>query len=168
MKTIKFFAIAALMFVATTSYAQQKFGYVSAQEIISLMPERDSASVKLEAYSKDLQEMYVAMRTEIENKSQDYQKKSTTLSEVMRQQKEKEINQLTQSYQEFGQKAQQDMSNKEQELMAPIIKKFQEAVAKVGKAQGIVMVLDKASMLFVNEALAIDLTAPIKAELGLK
>ena len=66
-------------FSATTSFAQTfKFGHISSQELIDLMPERDSALVKLEKYSQELQATLKEIQTEYETKALQYQQKQAT------------------------------------------------------------------------------------------
>ena len=48
----KILALLMVLF-ATQSFAQTKLGHINMQELINLMPERDSAVIKLENYAKD-------------------------------------------------------------------------------------------------------------------
>ena len=54
-KVTKILALVMVLF-ATQSFAQTKLGHINMQELINLMPERDSAVVKLENYAKELDE----------------------------------------------------------------------------------------------------------------
>ena len=51
-KVTKILALVMVLF-ATQSFAQTKLGHINMQELINLMPERDSAVVKLEKYAKE-------------------------------------------------------------------------------------------------------------------
>ena len=44
-----------LMVGGTSSFAQQKIGYINTQEVLQLMPERDSASKIFEKFNADYQ-----------------------------------------------------------------------------------------------------------------
>ena len=73
----KFLALVMVLF-ATQSFAQTKIGHINMQELINLMPERDSAVIKLENYAKDLDETMQGLQQEFNTKYQTYQQKSGT------------------------------------------------------------------------------------------
>ena len=52
MKTILKLTLVATLLVAGSSAYAQKFGYIKMDDLISLMPENDSAMVKLQALQK--------------------------------------------------------------------------------------------------------------------
>lgn len=172
MKTaIKIFLVVSLVIFGSTAFAQQqKLGYINSAEVIGMMPERDSASKNLEAYQKDWTDQYQALNNEFTTKVQDYQKKLPTMSPAMAQQAEKDINSLRQRIEEFAQVAQEDMQKKEQELMQPIIKKIQDAIAVVGKDNGFTFIFDLAqgSVVYFNDATANNILPLVKLKLGLK
>ena len=101
--------VAALVLCSTTLFAQ-KFGYINTQELIAAMPERDSAQVKLQNYTKELGTQLESIQVEFNNKYQEYQKSMSTLTEAVRQLKEKELQDLQTRYEEVQQMAQQDLS----------------------------------------------------------
>ena len=76
---------------------------------------------------------------------------------------------MNQRYQEFQQEASQAMQQAQQEVMNPILQKVSDAVQVVGKADGYTYVIDLAnsSVTYVGTD-AVDITAKIKAQLGIK
>ena len=70
--------------------------------------------------------------------------------------------------QEFQGNAEIAMQNKQVELLNPIIEKVQNAVNAVGQEKGFTYILDKTAgvVVFIGEN-AIDITADVKAKLGL-
>lgn len=168
MKTIKFFIVLALVAVSTTTFAQQKFGVVNAQDILMKMPEIDSVQTKLDKVKQDLTEQMQATEKEYNTKMQDYQKNKDTYSAVMREQKEKEIFSIQQRMEEFQQVAQRELAEQQQLLMAPVQKRLLDAITKIGKDSDFVFIFDKNSALYVSEALVTDVTAQVSTELKLK
>lgn len=170
--TLKISFAALLLFVGVSAFAQQqlKLGYINSAEVLSLMPERDSAQKNLEAYGKDLQDQFTGMQTEYSTKVQDYSKKAATYSDVIRQQVEKELTTLRSNIEEFTQIAQEDIAKKEQELMQPIIVKVRDAINSVGKDNSFTYIFDLStgSLVFVNESSATNVLPLVKAKLGLK
>ncbi len=144
MKTfVKIFLVTGLILLASSTYAQTpKFGHINVQELISLMPERDSAEVRLRAYGKDLSEQIEQLQVEYNNKVQNYLQKKDTFTQAIREMREKEINELEQRIQEFQQTAQQEFQRMQGELMRPVIEKADAAIKKIGKANGFLYVFD--------------------------
>ena len=90
------------------------------------------------------------------------------MSNLVRQSKEKEIVDLETRISEFQSSADMAMQNKQLELLNPLIEKVQNAVNAVGKEKGFTYILDKAAgvVVFIGDN-AIDITADVKAKLGL-
>lgn len=168
MKKIIF--IAAAMFMTMPLSAQNvKFGHVNMQEIVFLMDETDSARVTLDKYNKDINDTYEAMMKEYGVKVNTYQQMSANWTPAVLEAKAKEIQDIEARIQQFQSDAQRDMQNKQQELMRPIQIKANDAVVKVGKANGLVYIFDVSTgaVPFVNDALSMDVTNQLKQELNI-
>ncbi len=155
---------------ASSSFAQDlKFGHVNMQEIVYLMDEMDSARVTLEKYNKDIQDMYNEMVAEFEKKYTEYQQMAANWSPAVLQSKQQDLQSLELRLQEYQQSAQIDMQNKQQEILAPIQLKANEAVQKVGRANGLIYIFDisMGTIPFINESLSMDVTADVKAALNI-
>lgn len=147
--------------------AQQKSGHVSFQEIVYLTSDMDSATVVLEKYGKELNDMFAGMQQEYQNKMADYQALSANWSQAVLEAKVRELQDAEARLQSFQQNAYQDMQNKQNQLFAPIYKKVSDAIQKVAKAHGLVYVFDTSAqgLLFVDDQASMDLTIPLKNEL---
>lgn len=137
-KLIGLFVLATVLFISTGTQAQSKakLGHVDFATLYSMMPGLDSVKIIFEEYNKGIQEQYAAMQTELENKFMDYQSKMGTMSPIIQQTKEAEINDLRERMAEFEQTASQDLQNKELELTSPIIEEARQAVEDVAKENG--------------------------------
>ena len=106
MKTLFKLTLAlAVVAVCGSTASAQKFGYINMAELVTLMPESDSASVKLQALQKELGDQLDAVQVEFNTKYQEYQKNQATSSEAVNQLKTKELNDLQNRYQELQQVA---------------------------------------------------------------
>lgn len=164
------FTLLALVFMMISSATfAQKFGYINSQELITLMPERDSAMVKFQKFQEELQAQLETIRVEFNTKYLDYQKNTATLSDGVRQMKEKELEDLQTRSEQFNQVAQQDMQKMQEELMGPIIEKAQSAIKKVGKANGYTIVFDLSAgaMMYYDEATVVNILPLVKKELAI-
>ena len=162
-----FILIAVLLGVSTVS--AQKFARVNLQEIVVAMPEFEEAQKNLEAFGKDLQEQMEQIQVEFNNKLADFQKNQATMAASVKQMRQQELEQLQQRFSEFQQIAQQDFQKKQAELIEPVQKKAQEAVNKVAKANGYIVVFDVSvpSLAYIDEAQTTDIAPLVKKELGI-
>jgi outer membrane protein len=171
----RFTGIAALMvllvFAGNSSMAQSfKFGHINSEELITAMPEFDSANVKLEAYRKELINYLELMSVELNNKSDSYNKELKNLTDLVKQTKEQELIDLNRKIQEFQTNAQEKLQQKQVELFQPVYAKVDKAIKDVGKENGFLYVFDisKGSLLYFDETKSTNVMALAKAKLGLK
>ena len=144
----------------------QKIGYVDSQAIIDIMPEGAKIKQDLEAYYNELQSELQAMVTEYQNKLRDYEANSATMSNILRQSKEKEIMDLQGRIQDFQQNAEVEFAAKQEELSKPMLDRIKAAIDDVVKAKGMAYVFEKTVILSIGDS-AIDITADVKRKLGL-
>lgn len=163
------FIIATALFISAGSYAQAlKIGHINSQELLELMPESDSAQTKLEKVSKDLQSQLEAMQVELNNKYQDYVGKRDTYSELIRQTKETELQEMQQRIQQFSQVAEQDLQKQRQETFRPILDKANKAIADVAKENNFTYVLDlSAGAVIYHAENSTNILPLVKTKLGL-
>ena len=162
-----FILVAALFAIGTVS--AQKFARINVQEVVMAMPEFDEAQKNLEAFGKDLNEQMEQIQVEFNNKLADFQKNQATMAASVKQMRQQELEQLQQRFSEFQQIAQQDFQKKQAELIEPVQKKAQEAVNKVAKANGYIVVFDISipSLAYIDEAQTTDIAPLVKKELGI-
>ena len=169
MKKIVLLALCVLSFGALSQAQNLKFGHINTSELISLMSERDSAFVKLQAYQNDLIETLEGMEAEYNNKVNEYQRKRNDWLPAVIETKERELQELGQRMQQFQQNAQQEMAQMQQTLMSPVIEKAQKALTKIAKANNLVYVFDLSagSLIYYDDAVSLDLLPLAKKELGI-
>ena len=168
MKKVLKLTLAVVCVMFSTSLFAQKIGRINSQDVVVNMAEFKQAQTQIEALAKDLQAQAETIQVEMNNKLQEYQKGAETMTDAVRQLKEKELTDLNTSLQEFNQVAQQELQKKEQELMEPIIKKANEAITEVSKAGGYTVIFETGSMIYFDEAQVKDITPEVKAKLGAK
>lgn len=169
MKNVLKLTLAVMMTLGATSLFAQKFGRINTQELIMLMPETKEMQTNMEAFAKEIQDNLETIRVEFNTKLADYQKNYETLSDSVKQLKEKELQELQNRSSEFEQVAQQDYQKKQNELLAPIVSKAKEAIDKVSKAGGYLAVFDisTGSLAYFDEAALTDIAPEVRRELGI-
>jgi len=170
MKRIFLVALVTCLFFATGNVNAQdlKFGHINTAELLQQMPERDSARVKLQNYSQMLQQDMETLQVEYQKKVQTYLEKQEAYSDLVRQSKEQELQDMQRRIQEFQQTAQQDYAQKESELLQPIMKKAEDAINRVGEANGFIYIFDiSAGNIVFHSTKSVDVLPLVKKELGL-
>lgn len=159
----------ALFVMNGMAQAQVKIAHVNTAEILDAMPDKGKAEKDLEKYYNDLQSQLQTMAQEYQTKMQDYEANQSTMSNLVKQSKEKEIIDIQNRIQTFQANAEQDFEGKRAELLKPILDKIQNAINAVGKEKGYTYVLDLATGAAVYVGTdAIDATNDVKAKLGIK
>jgi len=172
-KLTKIFALVAFFIgIIVSSQAQTqaplKIGYVDFNALLQAMPGIDSVRTELQNYQGTLTDQMDQMRTEFENKYLDYQSKSAGMSDIIKQNKEQELQQLQERIDAFQSQAQQDLQNKQQKLLQPLIDKAKQAVSDVAKEKGFSYVLNSIEDVILFSTPANDLLPAVKEKLGIQ
>ena len=155
--------------IATSGLSAQtlKFGHIDFQQLLQVMPERETAQKAMEKVQTDLQKQLEAMQKELQDKSKEYIAQQQTLSDAIRATKEDDINSLNQRIQTFQQQAQQNLQNEESKLFQPILEKARKAISEVGKEQGLLYVFEANGFLYGSEQ-SVNILTLVKTKLGIK
>lgn len=141
----KFFGVLVIALFAFVgqSLAQIKIGYTSAETILVQLPEAKTIEAELKAFSAQLGKELENKQKEFEAKVKVYQDavKAGTLTQIVKESKEKELQSLQQNLQEFQQKAQEEVQKKQQALLAPVFDKIQKAIDEIAKAENYDLIL---------------------------
>ena len=165
MKKITFLALLSILTIS--SIAQNKFGYIDSQELLTLMPERVAAATEVENFAKSLEAQLGSMTAEFQQMQQEFKNNEETYNDLVKQDKQTEIEGLYNRIQDFQQNAQQSVKAKEQELLIPITEKAKKAIDDVATEGNYTYIFDSSygTILYAKEGEnVIDL---VKKKLGL-
>lgn len=128
--------------VASGTMAQTaKFGHVHSTYVMSKMPEYKKALKKLTAldstYNVELEKLSVEI-----NKKVDEYNNDTVSPEIIKEAKAQDIQGLQVRAQQFQQRVEQDMQQKQQELFAPVRDKVIKAINELAKEKELLYVFD--------------------------
>lgn len=164
-----FLAVALFAMNGFASAQTVKIAHVNTNEVMNAMPEKAKAEKALENYYNELQEQLKVMYNEYSTKLQDYQSNAETMSNLVKQSKEKELVDLESRITAFQANAENEFDAKRAELLAPLLEKIQNAINAVGKEKGFTYILDVATGTTVYIGTdAVDVTKDVKAKLGIK
>ena len=161
-----FILIALASVVGLTEVVAQKFGHLDAQEVLLSLPERAEAQASIESAAGEYETEVARMQSELETKFADYQAKASTWPDAIRQQKERELQQLDAGLQEFGVTIQNDLAQMEQQLLSPMIERVRKAIEDVGKEQGYTYIFDTSTGVTLYNG-GDDVTDLVKTKLGM-
>ena len=165
----KFIICAICAICGFTTATAQKFGHVNTQEIIQAMPEFTTARTEIEQLTQQYEADLKSMQEELQKKAEAFEKESATLPANIKDRREKELNDLYQRIQQTYQDNQPALAQAQQEKMQGIQTKVLDAIKTVGQEGGYVYIMEVgAGIPYISTTLSTDVTAQVKAKLGLK
>jgi outer membrane protein len=143
--TVTLFALCLL--AAGEMQAQLKIGYISSQELVSVMPETKKADSALQELRSALVQNATDKQNAFYAAVEKYNKDSLTLTTSVKAVKRNELTKMGQELSGEEERIQQQLQQRQQELLGPINKKAYEAVQSVAKENGYGYVLEKEALL---------------------
>lgn len=170
MKKLFKVALVAVCFFMVSNFAnaQSKIGYVNFEAVVQQLPEFKTVQTQLDAYQKQFMDQLQAMNTELQTKGQEYQKTQATMTDAVRSTKQGELQDIQKRMQDLQTSAQQQVEAKGNELYKPLTEKARVAIDAVAKEKGYTYVFNSNQTQFIVSPPSDDLTAAVKAKLGLK
>lgn len=161
-KLIVILALAMPMLVSA-----QKLGYVNTSELFAQMPEVAKIKLQMDTIQSQYENQLTMMQEEFQKKAQDYQNQAASMTDAIRQIREQELQEMQQRIQLFYQTAEQDITKKQQELLAPVHERMAKAINAVGEKEGYTYIFDSAAMVYIAPT-AEDVMPSVKKELKIK
>jgi outer membrane protein len=156
-------AMALSMFTAT---AQNKLGYINANELISVMPEAAKAQKDLQELQASLSQTYQELTIEFNGLDSAFATDSSKLTPTMREIKRKDLISKFQTLQGFQQNSQEQMQAAQEKALGPIREKAFGAIKAVASEKGYSYVFNEENLLVAPQG---DNILPfVKAKLGIK
>ena len=166
MKQIKTFLIAAIAllgFQTINAQAAAKLAHVDVNEVMSKMPAVIDAQAQLKKITDTYSVEYKNMIDELQAKLKKYDTEAPTVTDVVNQTRQQEVQVMQKGISDFQDNAQKDIEKKREDLMKPITDKVKASIQKIGKAKGYQYVLNNDGLLLADGP---DLTADVKKDLG--
>ena len=143
MKQVTRFAVFVLLLIsAPTVMKAQKVAHIDRDSLLRIMPEYKTITDSLSRYSLSVQRTMISMEEEYGRKMGELDSLRKSLSPLMVQLREKQLADMQQNYAAFSQAAEQEMMTIQNNLVTPLFKKVDDAIAAVAKEKGYTYVLD--------------------------
>jgi len=158
---------AGLLLMNTNAKAQTKIGYVSLAEFLPSMPEYKKADTAMQDYRNALGQNFEDLKKEFNEQDSLLSSKDTLkYTKAQIELKRKTLNELYLKVTGYQQQAQEQLQQKQQELITPVQKKALDVIQTVAKENGYTYVFQKEALY--AYPLADDLLPLVKKKLGLK
>ncbi|MGC4059309.1 MAG: OmpH family outer membrane protein [Chitinophagaceae bacterium] len=145
-----------------------KIGHINSQELLSLMPEVKKADVDLKTYAKSFEDQLETMGKDYQKKIADYQGQEKTMTDAVKEVKQKEITDLGARIESTQKSAEEKVATKKQELFKPILDKAEKAIKDVAKEKGFDYVFDLSTGSVLVSRDADNMLPAVKAKLGIQ
>jgi outer membrane protein len=145
MRTLsKLFLIVTVALFTVTANAQLKIGHINSQELLSAMPETDSAQKNLEKKQVEHNKRMVEIENEFNEKLKKYEEMANdpNTSVLVRKDMEEELGQIQERAAKYQEIMQQDLQMLRMQLFQPIQEKAINAVNEVAEEKGFTYILD--------------------------
>lgn len=142
-----------------------KLGHINSQELMQIMPGRDSVQTVLQSEVTELETTLKQMQAEAEKRYNDYVANQAGWTELIRQTKQREIQDMSARIQEFQENAQKQLQEREAELTKPIIDRAKKAIEDVAREGNYTYIFDGAALLYSQDSE--DIMPLVKKKLGI-
>lgn len=142
-------AVLAVMAIGISPLLAQtpptKIGYTNVDVILGRLPEAKKIQNTLEVTREQLNKALQEKVKEFQDKLAVFEKNGASMTEVIRADKQKELENLQTSIQEFERNSQTSLQTKYQQLLDPVMTKIGEAIKTVGKEQSYLYIINSES-----------------------
>ena len=149
------FAGMAALLAASTSWAQAKIGYLDSEQILAKYKPFQEAEKEVQGYRMELEREYSKRENELKKLEATYEQRKLISSKSWKDETEREIArkraELSRFLQDIGDPARGKLTQKNQEILAPILNKVNEVVQIVAKNNGYDFVFNSAALAYAND-----------------
>ena len=168
MRKLKSLLLVAILTLGMSGLANaQKVGHVVYERVIANMPETRALQVELAKITKTYKDDIDGMKKKFDDKIKKYSAEQGQQTEDTNLQRGQEIKVDQSRIQQAEQAAYQDIQEKQQNKLIPIVSKARKAINEVAKAKQILYVLDASARGGLLVANGEDLYEAVKVKLGL-
>ena len=154
-------AVGVLLLSCSTTFAQEriKIGFIDIQRVVSESQAGKRAKDRFQAQVKKAESDIVKERQELDRIKNDLDKKGPLLKDEERRNLEADLQKRSVSLQRSMSDYQQDLQQKNNQMMSDILKELEQIVNEVGKAEKFTLILERSQILYSDQG--IDITSKV-------
>ncbi|HAY37143.1 MAG TPA: hypothetical protein DCY57_09260 [Bacteroidetes bacterium] len=156
--------------LAGTSVQAQglQIGYADPEIIITYMPEYAQVQNQMAIEYRTSQEALQALAADFQERVDKYQKQQPLLSAERQAEREGELAQLQAEIQDSAARKDEELTQRQEELMAPLLERVQEAIDAISVEKGLDVVIRSPALLYVNSERVANINIDIAKKLGIE
>jgi outer membrane protein len=162
------FAALALVALAGPAAAQQqpmRIGYINTQKLLQDAPGTQEVQQRMRTELAPFEEQLRAIEDSLRTLQQQFGQEPAGLSEQARTQRQQQFQTQAQALQQRAAQVQQSAAQKQNELLAPVMQRIEEAISAVRQEGGFAMLFDAATDAIVSADTTLDVTERVLARL---
>ena len=168
-KTVSLMIISLGLSVAASAQHQHKalkIGHTNIYNVLSQLPDAKRIENEIKTYRTQLENQLQSKYKEYQDKLAAYQKGEALMSEPVKADKQKELQFLQNSIQEFEQNAETSLQKKQQTLLQPVQAQIEKAIKSVADELGYTYVLNSEGGILLHSPESDDITNLVLKKLG--
>jgi outer membrane protein len=168
MKKITSILLVSCIAISSCIFAQNKFGHIHSEQLLMVMPETADAEKSIQEYNQMLETQLQTMYGEYQSKAGEFQNNESLMTDIVKEAKIKEIQDLELRIQQFQQSSQESIQQKRNEVLSPLLEKAQNAINEIAKENDYTYIFDISLGSIVYGQESKDIMPLVKAKLGIK
>src|SRR5699024_8179128 len=133
-----------LLFVSISTMAVgQDIGYMNTSEVLSNLPKTQEIQQTLNQLIQQKQGELEEKSATFQNALADYQENKDNMSSAEANKKEKKLQQLRKELNEFNESIKQEIQERRNKLLRPVLEAIDKAISSVAEAKGLDLVINK-------------------------
>jgi outer membrane protein len=142
--------ILCLLGAASLQAQELKIGYTNADYILSQMPEAKQIESELKTHQEQLAAQLQSKQEEFQRKYDYFNKTAETMTEVVRNDAQRELQAMQANLQKFASEADQSIKNKQVQLLSPVYEKIDSTIKEVAAENGFSHVFSNGALLYAS------------------
>ena len=162
---MKRFLLSIFTMIALTVSAQEvvsgfRFGYLSYEAALQAMPEYAVVQKKMADLRQQFQAETLRVEDEFNRKYEEFLEGQREFPKTILQKRQPELQELMERNIKFKENSQEELSNTEKNLMAPLKIRLIETIGKIGRDRGYAFIVDtdNQALPFINPTMGDDVT----------
>jgi len=143
-----------------------KIGYTNTDYILSKLPQAKQIESELKTHRDQLGAQLKSKQQEFERKYQSFIDGQATMTDVVKNDVQSELQSLQESIQKFATEAEKSMQNKQVQLLTPVYEKIDGGIKEVAKEKGFSHVFANGVLLYATQEN--DISNLVLAKLGVE
>jgi len=165
---VKTMTMIVAFLAAGAAWSQSKVGYVDSQKLMGSLKETQTVQTQMQQEQEKAYKIMMYLQDSLQQSQDDYIKNvkdNSLLKEGAKRAIEKGIQDQAANLQGMQQKLQEELVQKQNELMQPILDKVKKAVENIRKANGLDIILDSGYGIVLASDTKLDMTDKTLEEL---